>query len=69
MNYTTLKYDFGIFKFSKWPSTAILIFEKASMETTTDSSNFDSGHIQVAFLKFSAFYLFFPFKTLMLLDY
>ena len=69
MYYTTLKYDFGIFKFSKWPTAAILIFEKASMETTKDSSNFDYGHIQVGFLKFSAFYLFFSFKTLMLLDY
>ena len=39
------------------------------MEATKDFSNFDSGHIQVAFLKFSAFYLFFSFETLMLLDY
>ena len=62
MYYTALKYDFGIFKFSKWPSTAILIFEKASMETTRDSSNFDSGHIKVAFLKFSVLYLFFHLK-------
>ena len=50
MYYTTLKYDFGIFKFFKWLTTAILIFEKASMETTRDSLNFGSGHIQVAFL-------------------
>ena len=31
------------------------------MGTTRDNSNFDSGHIQIAFLKFSAFYIFFPF--------
>ena len=68
MYYTTLIYDFGILEFSKSPTAAILIFEKVSIETTRDSSNFDSGHIQVAFLKFSASYLFFPFETLMLLD-
>ena len=62
MYYTNLYYDFGFFKFSKWPTAAILIFEKASMETTRDSSDFDSGHIQLAFLKFSAFYLFFHLK-------
>ena len=61
-----------ILEFSKWPTAAILIFEKASMEKTRDSSNFDSGHIQVAFLKFSVFYIFFHFfteKNLMLLGY
>ena len=64
MYYTTPKLHFGIFKFSKWPTAAILIFEEASMETTRLSSNFDSGHIQVAFLKYSAFYLFFHLKHL-----
>ena len=47
-------------QFSKWPTVAILIYEIASMETTRDDSNFDFGHIQVAFLKFSACYIFFP---------
>ena len=68
-DYTNLNNDFGIFK---WPTTAILIYEKGSTETTGDNSNFDSGDIQVPFLKFSAFYIFFHFhieKNLMLLGY
>ena len=72
MYYTNLNYDFGIFKFLIWSTAAILIFEKASMGRTRDNSNFDSGHIQVAFMKFSAFYIFFHFhiaENLMLLGY
>ena len=68
MSHTNLNYDFGIFNMAD--RRHLIFFEKASMGTTRDNSNFDSGHIQVAFfLKFSAFYLFFSFKTLMLLDY
>ena len=61
MYYPNLNYDLGFFQFSTWPNVAILFSEKASTETTRDNSNFDSGHIQVAFLKFSAFYIVFPF--------
>ena len=58
MYYINLNYDFGIFSMAD-----ILIFENASMGTTRDNSNFDSEHIQVAFLKYSAFYLFFYAKN------
>ena len=37
---------------------AILIYEKARMGTARDSLEFDSRHIQLHFLKFSAFYIF-----------
>ena len=47
MYYINVNYDFGIFNMAE---STLLIFEKVSMETTRDNSNFHSGHIQVAFL-------------------
>ena len=41
----------------------ISIYKKARMETARDSLHFESRHIQLHFLKFSAFYICFPFHT------
>ena len=37
-------------------------FENANKQTVTDSSDMDSRHIELTFLKFSSFYIFVPFK-------
>ena len=53
-------------------AAAILIYSKAKMETARDSLEFDSRHIQIHFLRFSAFCIFFHLimpKYLILLDY
>ena len=47
---------------SRWPPAAILNFENANKETVRDSSDIDSRHIELTFLKFSSFYIFVPFK-------
>ena len=71
MYYINLNYYFGFFKFSKWLTAAILIFEKAFIGKTRDNSNFDYGHIHYSgsFPEIFRFLPFFPFNTLMLLDY
>ena len=48
---------------------AILNYKNATREIFGDSSDFDSGHIQLSFLKISDFYNFIPTQTLMLLAY
>ena len=48
---------------------AILNYKNATREIFGDSSDFDSGHIQLSFLKISDFYNFIPTQTLMLLLY
>ena len=47
----------------KMATAAILIYSKAKQGTARDSLEFDSRHVQVHFLKFSAFYIFFPFDN------
>ena len=44
-------------------ANAILIYEKAKVETRGDSLDFDSRHVQAPFYKVSDFYNFFPFHN------
>ena len=53
----------------RWPPDAILNYKKAFIENDRESSVLDSRHLQATFLKNISFLDFFPFQSLMLVDY